>query len=372
MPAWIDSSPLGLEAFRFDQFGWQAVLWALAILPALALAMWLRGKAGRSAAPMLYSAEPFAAAGPAGWRSGLAWLPGALRIAALGLVIIAIARPQEISGRTKTRTEGIAMQLVVDRSGSMKEPMRLGGERVSRLEAVKRVATDFVAGDGEELRGREGDLIGMVAFARFADTICPLVQDHGTLLELLDGVEIARARSEDGTAIGEAVALAASRLRNAELEVERRADARGEDRDDGFRIKSKAIVLLTDGENNRGEIDPFSAAQLAADWNIRIYAIGIGSPRTVNFGGMRTRVGSGVDERTLRRMAENTGGRFWLAGDAEALRDVYRQIDALEKTEIETTRSTNTESRFAGFAALALMLVGLEVALSTLVLRRLP
>ncbi|MEM7623288.1 MAG: VWA domain-containing protein [Planctomycetota bacterium] len=395
-------TPLGI-----DQLGWPWALAALAAVPVLAAIMIARAARGGTATPMNFSGQRFLETGPRGIRASLAFLPGVLRLAALVAVVFAVARPQSIQGETRTRTDGIAIQLVVDRSGSMNEEIEYEGALTTRLDAVKRVAASFIEGDGEDLSGRQGDLIGLVAFARYADTICPLVQEHQTLLELLAGVETARIQTEDGTAIGEAVALAAGRLRNAELEVkraaealERRAIASGAattDADDTgndtgndtgtdtgtdtgnaeaqpeFTIASKAIVLLTDGQNNRGDIDPIQAATLAQEWGIRIYAIGIGGgSRQMRLGGLSLPIGSTVDTRMLSQIADMTGGRFWLASDAETLREIYAQIDELETTQIETTRSTNVEERFAPFAIAALALLVTEIGLSTLLFRRVP
>ncbi|MAY74019.1 MAG: aerotolerance regulator BatA [Phycisphaerae bacterium] len=356
---------------RPDQFAWP---WAFALLviPALYLLFfWASG----SGAAVGYAAQRFVADGPRGWRTRLMWLPRVLRALSLAAVAVAIARPQTITGEVRTRTEGIAIQLVVDRSSSMNEPMKMDGAELTRMEVVKRVAKSFVMGDeASGLGGREGDLIGMISFAKYADTVCPLVREHETLSDLIEKLRTAVIRSEDGTAIGEAVALAAARLRHAEDEVAASVtdDRADDDTPNEFSIASKAIVLLTDGQNNQGEIDPLAAARLAADYGIRVYAIGIGGGRMIELPGFSRRVGPSVDERTLRQIAEITGGRYWLAEDAETLREIYAEIDDLETTEIESSVATNTEERFAPYAAAGLGLVCLETLLATLVFRRTP
>jgi len=180
-----------------------------------------------------------------------------------------------------------------------------------------------------------------------------------------------RRRAEDGTAIGEALALGAARLRKAEEEVRRRSGSASDD----FEIRGKIIILLTDGANNAGAIDPLEAARLAGEWGIRIYAIGIGEDRASALGGLfndlRMRLG-GVDERTLEGIAEATGGAFYRATDGASLREVYREIDRLEKSRIETVEFTNIDERFAPFAAAAACLLAMEVFLTCTLLRRLP
>jgi Ca-activated chloride channel family protein len=210
----------------------------------------------------------------------------------------------------------------------------IDGTRVDRLTAVKKVLTDFVEG-GDELGGRPDDLVGLVAFAKYADTASPLTLDHAHVINALNAVRIATDRAEDGTAIGDAMALAVERLR----ELEERGD------DAGRKIKSKVIVLLTDGENNSGDIDPIVAAEIAAAFDVKLYAIGVGSngaaPIQVRdaLGRMRMhRVPVSIDEDTLREMAAVTGGRYFRATDTDSLRDIYEAIDEMEKTTTEHRR----------------------------------
>ena len=166
-----------------------------------------------------------------------------------------------------------------DRSSSMTAEMEYRGMRRNRLEVVKKVFEEFIMGNGEELEGRPNDLVGMVAFARFADTMAPLTLGHGALLRFLDQVRIVTRRAEDGTAIGDALALAAARLRTAEEDLARYADESG---DKEYEIKSKIIILLTDGQNNFGQRTPEQAAELAADWDIKVYTIGVGGDEGVS------------------------------------------------------------------------------------------
>lgn len=267
-----------------------------------------------------------------------------MRTLTVGLLIICLARPQKGNEETRVFSEGIAIQMLVDRSSSMKAmDFAVGGKRVDRLAAVKNVFKDFVLG-GKELKGRPDDLIGMVSFAGFADSNCPLTLDHAFLIETLDDIEIVDERSEDGTAIGDALGLAVERLRD----LDRRRDVV-----EANRIKGKVIILLTDGENNAGDISPEKAAELAKTYGIKVYTIGVGTtgvapmPVPDPFGGIDLRrVRVTVDEDTLKRIAGITGGRFWRATDTNSLREIYTEINALEKTKTE-------EKRYMQFAELA-------------------
>ena len=205
-------------------------------------------------------------------RQRLLWAPLGLRTAALVLLIAAIARPQEGKEIVRDVSEGIAIEMVLDRSGSMQAEMEYEGERLNRLEVVKRVFEEFVTGKGRGPPGRPDDLIGMITFARYADTVCPLTLAHGALLRFIDSVKLVTQRNEDGTAIGDAVALGAARL----VEAEETLKAQVGKQDDAYKIKSKVMILLTDGQNNAGKRSPLQAAETAKEWGIKIYAIGIG------------------------------------------------------------------------------------------------
>ncbi len=304
----------------------------------------------------------------------MALLPLALRAAAMILLVLALARPQ--MGREKVRevTKGVAVQMVVDRSSSMSAEMEYRGARLDRLDVVKKVFEEFIMGNGETLEGRPNDLVGMVAFARYADTMAPLTLGHGALLRFLDQVKIVTRRSEDGTAIGDALALAAARLRTAEEDLARFASDSGEKE---YEIKSKIIILLTDGQNNYGKRTPEQAASLAADWGIKVYTIGVGGGDGVStiktlFGNFKVPTGTRVDTRPLQSAAEMTGGIFRMADDDESLREIYAEIDRLEKSDIESIRYIDYRELFVPFALAALCLIMLEVFLSATVFRRIP
>jgi len=347
-----------------DSFAWP---WMFALLVLVPLIVFRPGRSRRGG--IMYTRHDVLATLPGTWRTRLGWLPGVLRALCLSLGIAALARPQEVLGHVRTSTEGVAIQLVVDRSSSMNETMSYGGGVATRLDVVKQVVREFIEGDerfGSGM-GRRGDMIGLIAFAGYADTICPLVRTHSALVELLETVETAETRAEDGTAIGSAIQLAAARLKNAEEEINRSLS--NDDAKPEFTIASKVIILLTDGVNNR-PVSPIEMAQLAAQWGIRIYTIGIGDepdrPRSI-FDVARTP----VDRELLKAVARITNGQYFSANDADTLRQVYERIGELEKTRIETQEFTEYRELYPPLAAAALIALTLEVLARLLVLRRL-
>jgi Ca-activated chloride channel family protein len=330
--------------------------------------------------------------------SSVAWLQGqdrglrvkaryvvpVLRTLVVFLLVFCLARPQQPIQERSIRTKGIAIQMLVDRSSSMRAmDFTVEGRQTDRLTAVKNVFREFVLGGGR-LGGRPNDLIGMITFAGFADSRCPLTTNHAFLLAALDQTGIVSPEEgwdEDGTAIGDAIALAVERLEDLDR---RRASSAGN------RVKSKVMILLTDGENTAGELSPEKAAELAAAYGIKIYAIGTG---TAGVAPMPVPDATGavvmqpmrvsIDEATLRRVAELTGGQYWRATDADSLRAIYTEIDELEKTEMEETRycqyaelATET-TRLGGvtFPSLLTIIGGLlvlEVVLANTLFRRAP
>ena len=239
------------------------------------------------------------------------------RILIMMLIIIALARPRFVNTVQETNTEIIDILLVIDQSSSM-----LAQDfKPNRLEAAKDVAKTFI-------KDREGDRLGIIVFAGESYIQCPLTRDIDVLLEFTDQIEIID-REHDGTAIGMAIANAINRLRDSEA-------------------KSKTIILLSDGSNNQGELDPITAADLAANFLIKIYTVGAGTrglapyPVTDAWGRqVIKKVQVDVDEESLQEIAEITNGRFFRATDNQSLKEVYREIDALERTEIEVTEYQN-------------------------------
>jgi Ca-activated chloride channel homolog len=357
---------------------------ALLLFLLLPLALLLALRPRRRAAVLYSSLSLLGPAGPS-WRVVLRPLLLVLRLACLALIVLALARPQQVLSETQTRTEGIAIMAVIDRSSSMAERMEFEGLLVNRLAVVKQVLAEFVLGNDKDLEGRPGDLVGLVSFARYADTVCPLVHAHDALVGLAKQTEIVQFRQEDGTAIGDALALAVARLQtledgdDQELAEALKQEESGEgntptpsaDTSD-FKIKSKIIVLLTDGENNAGQRSPGQAAELARRFGIKIYTVGIGSPRTTNFFDARLPLGLGIDERMLKTIAKHTGGAYFRADDGESLRKVYATIDELEKTEIEATEYLQYDEAFMPLAKAALIVLLVEILLGTTLLRRSP
>ncbi|MGA1875871.1 MAG: vWA domain-containing protein [bacterium] len=239
------------------------------------------------------------------------------KMTAIVLIILALARPQSGERNREITAEGIGIMLAMDVSGSMQaEDFKPN----NRLYVAKRVVADFI-------KGREADQIGMVVFAGRSFTQCPLTLDYGILISLLDKVEIGMI--EDGTAIGMALANCVNRLKDVQA-------------------KSKVIVLLTDGQNNKGEIDPLTAAKVAQAMKIKVYTVGVGkeggAPIPVYdpfLGKVYARGPDGrlilthMDEGTLKEIASITGGRYFRATDPDSLHEIYRQIDRLEKTKVE-------------------------------------
>lgn len=299
--------------------------------------------------------------------------PLVLRVLALIFIAVALARPQQGRERVRDVSKGVAIEMVVDRSGSMGAEMDFGRQQMNRLEVVKRVFNEFVTGNGKNLQGRPDDLIGLVAFARYPETLCPLTLGHGALPEFLKNVEVAQHKEEDGTAIGDGISLAAARLKTAEEELARQS----KDKPKEYQIKSKIMILLTDGQHNTGKRDPMEAAALAAEWGIKIYTIGVGGDESESF--MQTPLGripmgiaAPLDERTLKAIANKTGGVYRRADDAASLRDVYAEIDQLEKTEIEAVRYLDYREWFGPFALAAVLCLAVEIVLQCTVLRRFP
>jgi len=345
--------------------------WAFLVLLAVPVVLYLQHRLGRRAT-LTFSTTAHASRSGKSLRQRLVALPAALRIIALVLLAVALARPQRGIEQIRNVSKGIAIAMVVDRSTSMGAEMEFGGERLNRLDVVKKVFQEFVTGNRKGLPGRSNDLVGMIAFARYADTICPLTLAHGALERFLETVHLVQRRSEDGTAIGDAIALAAARLKTAEETLSRQTKGGGD-----YEIKSKVIILLTDGQNNFGKRPPLDAAKLAREWGIKIYCIGVGSGEAVQtvrtpFGTYKFGAGSQLDARTLRSIADATDGLFRTANDADSLRAVYKEIDELEKSEIESISFRDYRELFTPLAVAALAVLVIEVFLSSTAFRRVP
>ncbi len=330
----------------------RAPLFLLLALLAPGVGWW----ASKLPASLTYSSLGIVEHAPVSLRNRLAAIPALALALAVVALAIALAGPRTGDASSRLKTEGISIVMVVDRSGSMQARDFVAGDTsTSRLDAVKEVFRDFVARPR-----RDDDLVGLVSFARYADGLSPLTFDRGNLLSILGDVEIVRDRNEDGTAVGQGLALAVERLRAQET-------------------PSKVVILLTDGVNNAGEIDPIQAAELAARFGIRVYTIGAGTtgyaPVPVTLPDGRTvlqRALVEMDEATLRKVAEQTGGRYFHAADAEALERVIDEIDQLERGEIDEVRYIEYEPHYALFVLVALGLMGGGALLQATLLRRLP
>ncbi|MGE5420475.1 MAG: vWA domain-containing protein [Chloroflexota bacterium] len=269
----------------------------------------------------------------------------AFRAIAVALLIIVLARPQATDRFQNTTTEGIDIVLALDISGSM-----LARDfKPDRLEASKNVATEFIS-------GRPFDRIGLVVFSGESFTQCPLTTDHAVLVNLLR--EIQSGMIEDGTAIGMGLATAVNRIKDSEA-------------------KSKVIILLTDGVNNRGEIAPATAADIAKTYGIRVYTIGVGTqgmapyPVQTPFGMQYRDMPVEIDEDILKNIASLTGGKYFRATDNDKLVQVYAEIDKLEKSIIDVRQFSRKEEKFMIPALVAFGLLGLEILLRTTVFKNL-
>jgi Ca-activated chloride channel homolog len=274
-----------------------------------------------------------------------------LRSLALIFLILALARPQTGRSSTEIPTQGIDIVLALDTSGSMQAmDFEIENKWVNRLDVVKQVVARFI-------KGRKNDRIGMVVFAENAYTQCPLTLDYEVLARFLDRVQIGMAG--DGTAVGSALATAVKRLRDSQA-------------------KSKVVILLTDGRNNAGAIDPEAAAKLAKSDNIKVYCIGAGTKGTAPFVvdspfGERTIYQKvDLDEDSLKRIARITGGEYFRATDTEGMEASYKKIDAMEKTPVKVKEYQEYTEHFTLFLVLGIFLLGIEVFLGNTWLRVIP
>ncbi len=331
--------------------GWYLLLAALAA-PAL---WWARRSSGR----VVFSSLRALPAGGHTWRTRIAWLPDALLALAVVALAIALAGPRAGDKTARVRRDGIAIMMAIDISGSMRAlDLSTQSNELTRLDAVKKVFEQFVMGTST-LDGRADDAIGLVAFAQYAETRSPITLDHGNLVTAARQLDFA-PEGEDGTAIGAGLALAVQRLSE-------------------FTARSKIVILLTDGESNYHEIPEDAAIDEAIKANIKVYTIGAG---TTGVAPVRQRFRDGssqlvatqvsIDEATLRRIADTTGGQYFRATDNASLRAIYGQIDKLERTALEEERFSEYHQYYGWFVIVALALIAAGFALRGTVLRRLP
>lgn len=322
-------------------------LWLLALVPIAAL---LRGRRGQSAAVLFPTTTRIAGARARRVRAGA--VLAALRLAVLGTLVVALARPQQVLGTADVEASGVDIVLAIDVSGSMEAlDFQLEGQPANRLDVVKSVVDQFVT-------ARPNDRIGIVAFAGRPYVVSPLTLDHDWLRQHLE--RLRTGLIEDGTAIGSGIATSVNRLRDQAA-------------------KSKLVILLTDGVNNAGKVAPETAAEAARALGIRVYTIGAGTegeapvPVTDRSGRRQMVMAKvDVDEATLQRVARTTGAKFYRATGTDSLRRIYDEIDQLEKTTTRAKRWTQHRELFPVAIAAALGLLALELALGETRLRRLP
>ena len=279
-------------------------------------------------------------------RQRFGWLPLALRLAAISLIIVALARPRSSSKGTNVTSEGIAIMMVMDVSSSMlAEDLR-----PNRIESAKRVAADFI-------KGRPNDLIGLVVFSGESFTQCPLTSDHAVLLNLMDGIK--SGIIEDGTAIGEGLATAVARIKDSP-------------------VKSKVIILLTDGVNNAGSVAPVTAGDIAKTFGIRVYTIGVGRkgmapyPFNTPFGVRYQNMEVQIDEEVLRQISDASDARYFRATDNAKLKTIYEEIDRMEKTKVEVTEFRRYTEEYFPYVLIASLCFILEMLIRLTLLRSLP
>jgi Ca-activated chloride channel family protein len=331
--------------------------WFLLAALAAPLAWWW---SHRGSGRVVFSSLAALPAGGHTWRTRIAWLPDLLVSLAVVALAIALAGPRTGDKATRVHREGIAIMMAVDVSGSMRAlDLSERNQELTRLDAVKQVFTQFVIG-GDGLAGREDDAIGLVAFARYADTRSPLTLDHGNLVTASQQLEFAR-ENEDGTAIGAGLELAVQRL--AEF----------------TKARSKIVVLLTDGVSNIHDIDEDTAVEDAIKAGIKVYTIGAGTtgvaPIRVDRGDGRSdlmQMQVEIDEALLRKIADRTHGRYFRATDHDSLRHIYEEIDRLERVELEGELFLEYHQYYGAFVLAALSLIVGAFGLRGTLFRRLP
>ena len=327
-----------------DAFANPSFLWLLLLIPAVGYILWRRRRV--LTVELRFSSLQFFRSIPRTLRERLQHVPLALRFLAVVCCIVALARPQSVLSRQNMTTEGIDIVLELDISGSMKAE----DFNPNRIEAAKQVAAEFID-------GRTSDRIGLVIFSAESFTQCPLTTDYTVLKSLLR--EVKNGMIADGTAIGLAIANGVNRLKDS-------------------KAKSRVMILLTDGVNNSGEIDPITAARIAATYGIRIYTIGVGAqgeapyPVPTPFGIRRQLIPVDLDEKSLTQIADMTGGKYYRATDNRTLKAIYKEIDQLEKTKIEVTAYRRYSDLFGGWLLAGLAAIVLEIVLSSTVLRKNP
>lgn len=334
-----------MKMFSADiSFAYPYVFLLLLLIPLIIVWHFLKSK--KQVPTISYSNANYFEGKEKTFRERFSQIPLALRLFGLIALIFALARPQSFSSGENVFTEGLDIVLVLDISGSM-----LAEDfRPNRLEAAKTITTNFI-------EARTTDQIGLVIFSRDAFTQCPLTIDYSVLKNLLR--EVKSGMIEDGTAIGNAIANGVNRLKDT-------------------KSKSKIMILLTDGVNNAGEVDPLTASEIAKKFNVRIYTVGVGTmgqapyPFQTPFGIRYQMVPVEIDEAILTKIASNTGGKYFRATNNKKLEQIYSEIDRLEKTRIEVTSYRSKTEHFYIWLTAGLFLIFFELLLANTLFRRLP
>lgn len=316
----------------------------LLLIPLIGWYVWKLRKS--QASLQISSSQAFDIPGASSYKVYLRHVPFVLRMLAIAFLIIVLARPQSTDNWQNTSTEGIDILLTIDVSTSMlAEDLK-----PNRLEAAKDVAASFI-------NGRPNDNIGLVIFSGESFTQCPLTTDHTVLLNLFKDIQ--SGMIDDGTAIGLGLANAVSRIKDSQA-------------------KSKVIILLTDGSNNMGEIAPVTAAEIAKTFGIRVYTIGVGTegeapyPFPTAFGIQYQNIRVDIDEPTLKQIAATTGGQYFRATDNSSLKEIYAEIDKMEKTKIQVQEFSKKQEEYKNWALLVFALLLLEIVLRRTILRNIP
>jgi len=315
----------------------------LLLIPMIAWYIWKQKKAGAS---IHFSSNMGFEKIPKSWKYYFRHSVFVLLLSSMSFLILALARPQSSNSWQNVTTEGIDIVIALDISSSM-----LAMDfQPNRLEAAKDVATQFIS-------GRPNDKIGLVVFSGESFTQCPLTTDHATVINLFRNIE--SGMIEDGTAIGNGLATAVSRLKESSA-------------------ISRVVILLTDGENNRGEIAPVTAAELAKTFGIRVYTVGVGTigtapyPMQTPFGVQVRDVEVKIDETTLQKIAETTDGKYFRATNNNKLAEIYQEIDKLEKSKIDVKEFSKKEEQYLKFALAGALLLMLGLFLKTTIFRNIP
>ncbi len=347
-------------------FEYPLILWLLLCLPLLALKLFYpRKKSANKSASYGFSHLGLVTNLPNSFRQKFLWLVPFLYLLALAAAIVALAQPFAKQRIFSEQAEGIAISMVVDISTSMDFDMNIDGQRQARMEVAKKALKQFVLGDNKKLAGRSNDLISVITFARYPDTLVPLTSAHKALVAMTDEITTTTRPNEDSTAFGDATALAAAQLSHYEQSLGLEENS----------IKSKIIILLTDGENNSGQYDPLMAAAMAKKWGIKVYTISLGDDESDV---VSTNSGSKLNidhnmtgtDWVLQAMAESTGGTFQRAHDYQSLHSVYQAIDELETSNLQKVLVEKRQPAFHLPTLAALLALILATLLNATWLRR--